>query len=569
MELFRLLGSIFIDNDTANQKIDETDNKGKGLAGTLANTIGTAAKWGAGIVAGASAAVGGMVALANRTAEAADAIDKLSERTGINREDLQRWKYAADQSGADVEKLEVGIKTLSNAMDGASTGNKAAASAFDRLGISLRNADGSARSTEAVFQDVMNALADMDKGAARNAVGADLLGKSYTEMLPLLNAGSKGMKDLMARADELGIVMSEDAVMANVKFGDTMDDLKAAIGGVFARVSNEALPILQSFIDWILANMPQIQTVVSGVFGVVSGVLSAVGSVITTFVLPALSAIWSFIQPYFPQIEQLFRAAFGIMGDILGGIARAVVDLTRWFTQHWEIMQPILWGIAAGAATFGIYQLAINAAAIATAAWSAITATATAVGAAFGAVVAFITSPIGIVIAAVALLVAGIVVLIKHWDDVKAAMQRAWDKVVDFIQPVIDVVQGVIDKVKLAIDWFGRLFGAQQRAANADIGVSVTPNEMGPNAPKMAKGGTVREPGMALVGENGPELRFLPAGAKIIPLDRLSAAGSTPMAESVFGRGAFEGAVITDDYGVDRLMDRVMERLAQKGVRLA
>ena len=108
MEIFKLFGSIFIDNDKANESLDSTDKKGKGVMGTFGDMIGTAAKWGVGIFAAGSVAVGGMVALVNKTSAAADEIDKLSERTGINREELQRWKYAAGQSGADVSVLEIG-----------------------------------------------------------------------------------------------------------------------------------------------------------------------------------------------------------------------------------------------------------------------------------------------------------------------------------------------------------------------------------------------------------------------------------------------------------------------------
>ncbi len=35
-----------------------------------------------------------------------------------------------------------------------------------------------------------------------------------------------------------------------------------------------------------------------------------------------------------------------------------------------------------------------------------------------------------------------------------------------------------------------------------------------------------------------------------------------------FGRGAFEGAIITDDYGIDRLMERVFERMQARGVKI-
>ena len=49
MELFRLFGSILIDNDKANESISKTEGKADSLGGKLGGMIGTAAKWGAGL----------------------------------------------------------------------------------------------------------------------------------------------------------------------------------------------------------------------------------------------------------------------------------------------------------------------------------------------------------------------------------------------------------------------------------------------------------------------------------------------------------------------------------------
>ncbi len=63
----------------------------------------------------------------------------------------------------------------------------------------------------------------------------------------------------------------------------------------------------------------------------------------------------------------------------------------------------------------------------ATTAWNAIAVIATAVTSAFGAAVAFLTSPIGLVLIAVAALIAIVVLLVKNWDEVKAAGAAAWE----------------------------------------------------------------------------------------------------------------------------------------------
>lgn len=288
MELFRLFGSIFVDNEKANQSIHKTEEKAEGLGNKMLQGIGTAAKWGVGIASAAVGAVGGMVALASKTGEAADFIDKLSERTGINREELQRWKYAADQSGADVGKLEVGIKKLSSAMNSAEAGSEKSASAFAALGISMEEVMNSNPSE--VFDTVMKKLADMPDSAARNVIGNELLGKSYTDMLPLLNAGAQGIDDLKNRADELGLVMSEEAVKANVKFGDTLADVKNSVGAIVNNLVTAFLPVLQMVLDYILEHMPEIQQVIGVVFGFVTevvkvaiGIIKEVMTVVSRF----------------------------------------------------------------------------------------------------------------------------------------------------------------------------------------------------------------------------------------------------------------------------------------------
>ena len=57
VEIFRLVGSIFVDNEQANKSISKTDEKAQGVGKTLLGGIKKAGKWGAAIVAGAAAAV--------------------------------------------------------------------------------------------------------------------------------------------------------------------------------------------------------------------------------------------------------------------------------------------------------------------------------------------------------------------------------------------------------------------------------------------------------------------------------------------------------------------------------
>lgn len=353
LEIFKLFGSIFVDTAEAEKSISKTEEKASSLGSKLGEGIKTAAKWGAAIVGGATAAAGGLLAITNQTAEYADEIDKLSERTGISREELQRWKYAASQSGADIGKLEVGVKKLSDVMDDAINGNEKATEAFEKLGISIDDLKN--KSQEQIFEKVMASLADMEQGAQRNALGNDLLGKSYTELLPLLNAGSEGIQELKDRADELGLVMSEDMVKANVTFGDTLQDVQLAFGSITREMTNATLPMLQQFLDFILANMPVIREIVSGVFSAIGDAVAAIlpflmnliqnalpplinlFTKIASEILPPVISLFNEIsQLVLPLVMEVFEALLPVIEPIMNTIASVIKTALALIKGDWE-----------------------------------------------------------------------------------------------------------------------------------------------------------------------------------------------------------------------------------------
>lgn len=77
LEIFKLLGTVAIDNANANKSIDETTDKASSLGEKLKNGIGTAAKWGTAVVGGAVAVGTAFVALAESTREYRTEMGKL------------------------------------------------------------------------------------------------------------------------------------------------------------------------------------------------------------------------------------------------------------------------------------------------------------------------------------------------------------------------------------------------------------------------------------------------------------------------------------------------------------
>jgi hypothetical protein len=389
MELFRLFGTVLIEDQDAINALKKVDDKGKKTKSSLQDLADKGAKIGAAITAGAGIAVAGLMTLANSTADTADKWDKLSERTGISAEELQRWGYAAQQSGGDIALLETGMKKLSNSVADAQNGNAAAIASFEKLGLSVDDLNN--MSMEDVFNASMMSLGNMEQGAQKNALANDLLGKTYTELMPMINEGSSGMEALKNRADELGVVMSQNSVDAGVKFGDTLEDVKASFDGVKNKIVTDLLPQLTNMLNWFIEKSPQIQDVAG--------------------------------------------KAFGFVSDTIGFIA-----------DHSNILIPVLGGLLTAFLAMKVIGI-VNGLMVA---YTAFTTTAT--GVQIGLNAALLANPIGLVIAAIGALIAIGVALYMNWDKIKAAASNLWEKITSVFNGIKNDITDRINLVKAVLE---------------------------------------------------------------------------------------------------------------------
>ncbi|NGT54728.1 hypothetical protein G6Y98_02555 [Clostridium perfringens] len=349
MEIFKLFGSIMVKNDKANESIDNTGKKAEGLGKKLISGIGTAAKWGAGLVAAAGAGATAMFGMATSAAGTTDRIDKLSQKLGMSRKTFQEWDFIASQSGLSVEQLGAGMKGLATKMDEAARGGKGATETFQRLGINVKDTSGKMKTQEQVFEEAVVKLQKMEDGTEKAALANKLFGKSGQELMPLLNGAAGSVEEMKKKAQELGLVLGDDAIDAGVLFTDTMDQLKRSFSSVVTQVGVSVMPVIQKFCDFILANMPIIQSVVSTVFKVIEFFVLRVVNVVQglvergqgvfTFFLEKLNLMKNAFNDSMEQFDDyglafksMLEVLFGPIGDLpifeeIGKIISAINEI--------------------------------------------------------------------------------------------------------------------------------------------------------------------------------------------------------------------------------------------------
>lgn len=224
-EIFRLFGSIFIDSSQAEASLSKTDDKAKEVQDTLASTVKKAAAWATGTAAAITAATVAVFKVADSVAAVGDEIDKQSQKLGISAQAYQEWDAILGHCGASMDSLKAGMKTLSKAI---ADGSADQVAAFQAVGLSLDEVQ--QMSTEDVFAAVITGLQGMEEGAERTNIATTLLGRSAQELGPLLNTSAEATEEMRQTVNDLGGVMSDEAVAASAQFKDALQDLETAAG---------------------------------------------------------------------------------------------------------------------------------------------------------------------------------------------------------------------------------------------------------------------------------------------------------------------------------------------------
>ena len=254
------------------------------------------------------------------TSEYGSEINDTTEKVGISAEEYQKWNYAAKLCGVESDKLTNLMGKQQKTFADAKDGSKTAAEAYQRLGIDISKLT----SSGGAFNAVMKKLASMDDATERNALANDIFGKSYADLNPLLAEGADGMEDLRKKAVKLGIVMSDEAVKAADDFGDSLDTLKAAFGGLKNNLSAVFLPGITE----IMNGMTQVMTgdVDEGVAAIEKGITDF-GTQIEQMGPYAKQALDLVVKVISDNLPSVVSCAGQVIVSLVNGLAQEMPEL--------------------------------------------------------------------------------------------------------------------------------------------------------------------------------------------------------------------------------------------------
>jgi len=277
------------DMDAAKSTVSGAMDKIKSSAGMAMKALGAI---GIGLSIGAIGAY--FTNLVKSSIEAADRLGELAKATGTNVEFLSAMQGAVKTAGGDLEGFAKGINKLQQFMVAAAEGAEKNVNAFQKLGVSFQNTDGTMRKTEDTFLDMAQAFSEIADGPAKAALGVEIFSKQWQVMAVLVANGKDGLKEAMETARALGMVLDQETADAADRVADNMTLIGMAGQGLGNSIMKSLLPTLEGLTKMFLDSKKEgggfantLVTLVTGAFNaaasaglVLWGVLKSVGIMI-------------------------------------------------------------------------------------------------------------------------------------------------------------------------------------------------------------------------------------------------------------------------------------------------
>jgi len=183
-----------------------------------------------------------------RTIDFADGLGKLSSQLGIGTRAIQEYRFAAERAGlsqAEVDKSLVAFTRRLGAFQ--RDGGGPAAKSLEELGIRLE--DIKDLTTEQTLSLVSDRMARLTNETSKVNIAQELFSESGRRMVNVIGQGSRAFRDMVAPAEKLGAIMSDDLVKQSEDFNDRVSDLTDALAGLGREGIEPVLPALTTFVQ--------------------------------------------------------------------------------------------------------------------------------------------------------------------------------------------------------------------------------------------------------------------------------------------------------------------------------
>ncbi len=570
MELFRLFGRIFIDDNNATRQIQNVNNQARQTSGTFGNMERSASSLGSmmksafsfaggmaifqGVTEGIKASIGAgwefnksiedtmsnfttMLGSASEAQKMLSDIKDFAAKTPFELTDLAKGTQTLLAFGTESEKIMPTLKMLGDVSLGNSEKFSSLAVVYGQIqstgrlmgGDLLQLINNGFNPLQVISQQTGESMLQLKDKMEKGGISADMVTKAF--------------ESATAQGGQFYNSMDNASKTFSGQMSTLKDNIATTFGAVleplFNNASGNIIPKLNTAFtnlgNWIRENMPIIQADISNAF-------SGSGKVIewlSVNVLPTLQSIFDIFIKYIKDyVLPTWTQIFSFLSDVV--IPKLVDAFSTWFPKVKEIIEN-LWVII----KIILDEMKAN----------------------FEFIFPYVKNIVSVAFdgikIAVDLLLGVLSGLIKFIAGVFSGdWSKAWQGVKDIFKSIFDSITTIfssqIEWLTSKIEWvLGKITSLKNAISSVSSYLTGATSFI---SGKRASGGSVQANKTYLVGERGPELFTSNQSGTIIPNNKLSSGGNTIINVNVSGN-----SLMNPNDG-DILGDMIVGRLKLLGV---
>lgn len=212
----------------------------------------------------------------------------LSRQTGLNITQSSELLYVLNRMGVSVEQASTTFGIFSRNINSAAKGSDEAKKTFENLGVNVLDANGKTRDFNSLLLETADKFKGMKDGSEKTALAMQLFGRSGKDLLPVLDLGAQGIKNLEDEADKLGLTLTAKNIGAVRQYIASQKDLKDSTQALKIQVGELTSPVMTSLNNKIsevtqsfVQSQGPMKTVAANVLAFGGPVLTAAGAAST------------------------------------------------------------------------------------------------------------------------------------------------------------------------------------------------------------------------------------------------------------------------------------------------
>ena len=302
--------------------------------------------------------VGAMVKFTHDAIDSADAMQKLSERTGVAVTTLGALKQLGASRDLSFEQINTGLSMFNARLFAAAHQGGPVMQIFRDLGGGLDKLVAAGASSDVVLKAVADRFKQLNDPQLLGFASRELFGRGGAEWVNTLKVGGEEIANIAATKTELA-----DTAEESQQFNRTLTQLNQQFKSLWTQVAGQLLPYLKEFSDWLLVSAKNTNSaavaadalvrffkglVVEG-FAVIA-VFQTVSAVLANQLVYGLQILENDIAAII-KLAQLWMDSFHAVQDVLTSLLARLYILGQAMDEalhgHWKDARAT----AAGAAT--------------------------------------------------------------------------------------------------------------------------------------------------------------------------------------------------------------------------